>query len=310
MAKDYYEVLGIQRGSSEADIKSAYRKLALKYHPDRNPNNKAAEETFKEISEAYAVLSDSQKKAQYDQFGASGFHQKYSSEDIFRGTDFNKVFREFGFGGDGGGASGGFDDILASLFGGGGRGGFSRAGAGARAPSRGSDVDYPLNVEFLEAYKGGERTISFRLNDPDQTQRELSVRIPAGVKSGTKLRIPGRGAPASHPSLPAGDLYVTITVNDHPVFRRVGDDIEVPLSLKISEAILGATATVVTPQGEKSLKVPSAVSGGTKIRMRGLGFQSQDGQRGDLFAVVKISIPDQLSAAQKKLVDELQSAGL
>ncbi len=312
MSKDYYDLLGVKRGATEGEIKSAYRKLALKYHPDRNPNDKKAEDTFKQISEAYAVLSDQQKRAQYDQFGASGFHQKYSSEDIFRGTDFGSIFREFGFGGAGGvgGGGGGFEDIFAGIFGGSPRGGFrGQAGGFQQRAVKGQDVEYPVQIGFMDAFKGGERQISFSLNDPENTRRDMSIKIPAGVKDGAKLRVPGRGAPSPYPGGEAGDLYVVIQVAPHPQFTREGDDILVSLPLKISEALLGTTADVDTPAGIKSVKVPAGVSGGTKIRMRGLGFK-QGSQQGDLYAVVQLQIPERLSKEQLQVAQSLHQVGL
>lgn len=301
---DYYELLGVAKTASDSEIKSAYRKLALKYHPDRNPGDQKAEEKFKEISEAYAVLSDTQKRAQYDQFGSSGFHQRYNSEDIFRGTDFGSIFREFGFADHGG--RGGFDDIFSGFFGGG--RGFGQGGGFQQRQMRGQDVEYPLEVTFMEAYSGGERSIHFRLQD--NTERELSIKIPVGVKSGTKLRIPGRGAPSAYQGGAAGDLYIIITIQDHPRMKRVEQDIEVPLPLKISEALLGATTSVETPQGEKTIKVPAGVSSGTKIRLRGLGFSDNKGQRGDVFAVVSLRIPESLSQEQRKMAEALVQVGL
>jgi curved DNA-binding protein len=310
---DYYKVLNVNKDASDAEIKSSYRKLALKYHPDRNQGNKESEETFKKISEAYAVLSDPQKKKQYDMVGDAGFHQKYSTEDIFRGTDFSSIFNEFGFrGGPGGGRSGAssFEDLFGSLFGGAG-GGFPGGGQRyqQRAPEKGQDVEYPLQVGFMEAYNGGERQISFRLSDG--TARDLTVKIPAGIREGTKLRVAGRGAPSQNGGA-AGDLYVIIQIAAHHQYQRVNDDIETPLKLKISEALLGSEAQVETPQGFKKIKVPAGVAAGTKIRLKGLGFPSTAGSktRGDLYAIVTLSVPEKLSKQQKEAVEALAAIGL
>ncbi len=293
---NYYDVLGVPKTSSQEEIKKAYRKLAMQYHPDRNPDNKAAEEKFKSISEAYAVLSDENKKKQYDTFGDTQFHQRYSSEDIFRGTDFSKVFSEFGFAGG---------DIFSTIFG----GGFQRQG-GRGGPfgghMRGQDVEYPLTIGFLEAYQGCERRIQFRLSDG--TSRDLTVRVPAGAREGSILRVAGKGAPGPQPGTD-GDLLIQLRVTPHPDYTRSEDDIERPIQLKMSEALLGCSFDVDTPEGSKRIKVPAGVKPGTKIRLKGLGFPSRQG-RGDLFAVVQYSIPEKLSQQQRDAVVALQGLGL
>lgn len=312
---DYYEVLGVDKSASDSDIKSAYRKLALKHHPDRNPDNKEAEEKFKKISEAYAVLSDNQKRKQYDQFGDSDFHQRYSSDDIFRGTDFSSVFNEFGFGnGGGGGGAGGasIEDLLSGIFGGmsggrprgpGGQSGFTRA------PQKGSDVEYPVQISFHDGLNGCQRNVSFQLSDG--TQRQLTVKIPGGTKTGGKLRIAGRGAPGPG-GAPAGDLYVVIEVASHPDFTLQGDDIETDVKVKLSEALLGGSAEVHTPNdGDKKIKIPAGVKHGTKIRLKGFGFPKAGGKtRGDLYAIVNIDLPQNMSGEQKKAAEALREVGL
>lgn len=286
--QNYYEILGVQKSATEAEIKKAYRKLAMQYHPDRNPGDKEAEEKFKQINEAYAVLSDTQKRQQYDTFGDQRFHQQYSSEDIFRGTDFGSIFEEMGLGGR--------NSFFSSIFGGGAGGyGGGRGAGGYGGPQKGQDVEYPLSIGFMEAYSGAERRVNFSLSDG--TQRELTVRIPKGVKSGAKLRISGRGA-ASRTGGAPGDLFIQIQVAEHPEFKRIEDDIEVALALKISEAFLGCSKMVNTPDGPKKIKVPAGVRAGTKIRLRGLGFTDASGQQHDLHAVVDLEIPKELSQEQ------------
>ena len=292
---DYYEVLGLKKGASSGDIKKAYRKLALKYHPDRNAGDQEAEKKFKKISEAYAVLSDDQKRQQYDTFGNQGFHQRYSSEDIFRGADFSDIF---------GGMGGGAGDIFSKIFGGMGGGGFG----GRPHPVKGQDVEYPIQIGFDEAYRGSEREVSFRLSDG--STRNIKLKIPAGVKEGGKLRVAGKGA-QSHNGGPPGDLFVKVSVAKHPTFIRVEQHVEVSAALKISEALLGTSVELHTPEGEKTIKIPPGVKHGTKLRLKGLGFPSVGGnERGDLFAVINIEIPKNLSDDQKAAAENLAEQGL
>jgi len=299
---NYYEVLGVAKGASDDEIKKAYRKLALQYHPDRNQGNKQAEDKFKSISEAYAVLSDSEKRKKYDMYGDAGFHQHYSTEDIFRGADFSQFF------GGGQGFNGDINDLFGSLFGmGGGRRGGGGFGFRQQGPAKGQDIEYELTITFLEALKGSERPISFRLTDG--TQREFTVKIPAGAAEGMKLRVAGKGAPGPRGGA-AGDLMVAIKVSDHPQFKRVGNDIESPLNLRISEALLGCSAEVNTPDGGKKLKVPAGVRPGTKIRLKGLGFPDRQGGKGDLYGVVEYTIPEELSSRQREAIEALQGVDL
>jgi len=298
--QNYYETLGVPKTANEAEIKKSYRKLAMQYHPDRNQGDKTAEEKFKQINEAYAVLSDEKKRQQYDMFGDQRFHQQYSSEDIFRGTDFGSIFEEMGLGGR--------SSFFSSFFGGGGGGGPGPGGFGRGAgPQKGQDVEYPLAIGFMEAYNGAERRVNFSLSDG--TQRELTVRIPKGIKTGARLRVSGRGATSRSGGAP-GDLFIVVQVADHPDFTRVDDDIEAPLKLRVSEAFLGCSKMVNTPEGPKKIKVPAGVKAGTKIRLRGLGFTDQQGHQHDLFAVVDLEIPRELSQEQKKAIETLAEAGL
>lgn len=298
--ENYYDLLGVAKTANEAEIKKAYRKLAMQYHPDRNPDDKSAEEKFKKINEAYAVLSDADKKRQYDTVGDSRFHQQYSSEDIFRGTDFSSIFDEMGLGGQ--------NSFFSSFFGG--QGGGRRPGApgfAQQGPAKGQDVEFPVNIGFLDAYRGVEKPISFKLTDG--TTREMTVKIPKGIKAGAKLRIAGRGAPSRSGGQP-GDLFIVVTVLDHPDFKRIDDNIEVTLSLKVSEAFLGASKGVNTPEGEKKIKIPAGVKAGTKVRLKGLGFPTAGGGAGDLYAVVDLDVIKDLNSAQKNAIEAMQEAGL
>ena len=298
---DYYKILDVERSASDVDIKKAYRRKAKQYHPDFNPGNKEAEETFKKVSEAYAVLSDPQKRKQYDTFGENQFHQRYSAEDIFGNTDFASIFEEMGMGGG---------SFFADLFGGarGPRGRSGGFGARGGAPVRGQDVEYEMTIGFMDALKGGERQVNFSLSDGTRTH--LTVKIPPGIKSGDKLRVAGKGA-ASPMGGESGDLYIKIEVGTHPNFTRIGNDMETSLMLKVSEAFLGCSKEVETPDGPKRLKVPPCVTPGTKIRLKSLGFPDREGGgRGDLFAVVTLDVPQHLSKPQREAVEQLKEAGL
>lgn len=294
---NYYDTLGVSKSSTDPEIKKAYRKLAMEYHPDRNQDNPQAEEKFKQVNEAYAVLSDKQKRQQYDMYGDQKFHQQYSSDDIFRGTDFGSIFEEFGMG------NGFFDSIFGGgggFQGGQGRGGFSRG------PQKGQDVEYPITVGFMDAYKGTERRVQFSLSDG--SKKDLTVKIPKGISSGAKLRVSGHGARSPMGGQP-GDLFVIIEVSEHPDFKRDGQNIETPIKMKVSEAFLGCSIAVPTPDGDKKIKVPAGVKPGTKIRLKGLGFKTAKTQ-GDLYAIVELEIPQSLSDEQKTAVASLQECGL
>jgi curved DNA-binding protein len=299
---DYYELLGVKKGATDDEIKKSYRKLAMKFHPDRNPGNKQAEDKFKQISEAYAVLTDTEKKRQYDMFGDQKFHQNFSQEDIFRGADFRNIFTDAGFDG-----SDIFSRIFGSGFGGGpGRGGFG--GGFSAGSAKGQDLEYAVTISFNDAFKGAERHVSFRMNDG--SSRELTIKIPAGVREGGKLRVAGKGANSPYGGQP-GDLYVVISVAPHPTYSRTGNDIESKISLKLSDALLGCSKDIETLDGSKKIKVPAGVKPGTKIRLKGLGFpQPGKSERGDFYGVVDYDVPEKLSSKQMDLVKSLAEAGL
>ncbi|RLB20738.1 MAG: J domain-containing protein, partial [Deltaproteobacteria bacterium] len=264
--KDYYKILGVSKGASPEEIKKAYRKLALKYHPDRNKGDKAAETKFKEINEAYAVLSDPEKRKQYDTFGAEGFHSRFSQEDIFRGFDFNTIFREFGFGGTR--AQSIFSEIFGGAMGGGGRHEFYSEGSPFDSPFggfhkrsrgiKGQDLVYELTITLDEAARTTTKVISY---DVDGRRETVSVKVPAGIASGQKLRLPGKGRPGINGG-PPGDLYIQIRVLDHPTFNRQGDDLYLKRPIKFSEATLGTEIQVPTIDGKTlKLKIPPGTQG-------------------------------------------------
>lgn len=302
--KDYYQTLGVNKNASDEEIKRAYRKLAMKYHPDKNPNKKEAEERFKEINEAYAVLSDKEKRKQYDTYGAEGFRQRFTQEDIFRGFDFDEILsglfggrgrREFRYGG-----RGGFD--FGDLFSG--QGAYQDMG---RMPQKGEDILYELSISLEEAASGGEKRISYRKNGKIE---EVSVRIPRGIETGKKLRLVGKGMEGRRGS-PPGDLYLQISVREHPVFTREGDDLIVEKEISFPEAVLGTTIEVPTLEGKKRVKVPPGTQSHTKMRLKGLGmphFQKEG--RGDEFVKVLVRVPKKMTEKGKKLVEELARESL
>ena len=303
---DYYKVLGVQKNASPADIKKAYRKLAMKFHPDHAKGDGASEEKFKKISEAYAVLSDPEKRKQYDTFGSAGFQQRFSQEDIFRNFDFSDIFREFGF--SGGGAPTG-DGGFRFSFGGGSP--FGSAFGGRRQQRqavKGSDLVYELPLTLQEVATGTTKTVSFKHRGQSEN---LTVKIPKGMISGKKLRLSGKGQ-ASPYGGPAGDLYIKAQVVKHPVFEADNYDLYVYHQIKLTQALLGTQISVPTLEGkELSLKIPPGTRPKTKMRLSGHGLPHMKGSgRGDLYVVLSIEMPKQLTAEQKKLVAELAETGL
>ena len=303
--KDYYAILGVERTADADTIKKAYRKLAAKHHPDRNPGDEVAEERFKDVSEAYGVLSDAQKRKQYDMFGAEGFGQRFSQEDLFRDMDFGQIFRDVGLGG-----MGGFD--IRSIFGGGGgrgpaRGGFNPFGGGGPAPrpTRGKNVENPLTIGFHEAYHGGERT--YQING-DKGLENISVKIPKGIKTGQKLRVRGKGMPG--PAGP-GDLMLTVTVAEHPVFRRDGDDVTMDLPVPFTAAALGDAMEVELPNGDtRRLRIPAGTPSGRRMRIRGEGFSGKGGSKGDLMVRIMVTVPETLSDEARSAIEALRELDL
>jgi curved DNA-binding protein len=308
MADDYYQILGVQKTADPEEIKKAYRKLALKYHPDKNPNNPTAEERFKKISEAYAVLSDQEKRKQYDSFGSDQFSQRFSREDIFRDFDINSILRDLGFGGGAGaGRRGGFsfrgNDPFADLFGSGRQGFYN-------APQKGSDLQYNLNITLEESVFGADKKLALQR---DQSVDEMNVKIPAGISTGKKLRLSGKGAPGPQNG-PPGDLYLNINVVSHPIFARDGNDIHIEKSITFSQAVMGTSIDVPTLEGStKRIKIPAGAQNGTKIRMKGYGAPGLKGTgstKGDQFVKISIEVPRKVSDKQLQLIKKLAEEGL
>ncbi|MDY0391432.1 DnaJ C-terminal domain-containing protein [Desulfobulbus oligotrophicus] len=314
---EYYQILGVDKNATADEIKKAYRKLALKYHPDKNPGNKEAEEQFKKISEAYAVLSDQEKRQQYDTFGSAGFRQRYSQEDIFRNFDLNDILRQFGFGG--GFRSGGGTTFHTSGFRGGGspfenifgqtgmRG--DSGGSYRPQPIQGSDLTYEMTVSLEDVLHGTEKTISLRRGD--QTEK-VAVKVPKGIEDGKRLRLSGKGA-ASSGGGPAGDLYLKMHVAPHPVFQRQKDDLVVEHRIPFSEACLGTSVDITSLDGKKfNVKVPAGIQQEAMLRIKGHGLPAGPigGQRGDLLVKIAIRIPKTLTPEQEEAVRALSTVGL
>jgi molecular chaperone DnaJ len=351
--RDYYEVLGVPKSASLDDLKKAYRDLALKYHPDRNPGNKEAEEKFKEITEAYEVLSDPEKRRTYDQFGHAGF----GPSGFDWRQDFGRVRADSDF-------SDIFGDLFGNLF------DIFETDTGRRADrSRGSDVEVRISVSFREAALGSEKYISVsrfdpcdqcggtgsrsrkgkiacsqcrgtgqvkysqgfftiaqpcprckgtgeNISDPCQncqgngrvrTMHKVLIRIPAGIESGTTLRLKGLGNAAASPQGKRGDLYVTVFVERDEFFKRQDDDLYCEVPIPLSTAVLGAEIEVPTLTGNVKLKIPPGTQNGTAFRLRNLGLPRVSGYgKGSLFVVVRVEIPRVLSREERRLWEQLQ----
>lgn len=314
MSQDYYAALGVSRGASQDEIQKAYRKLAKKYHPDMNLDDKTAQKKFKEVQQAYDVLSDEKKRKLYDQFGAD-FEQMGAGPGP--GPQWSSQvppgFSGFEFGGAGAGGGENLPPELQDLlrqFTSGGEGGFqfgpiptSRRRSSRRAAGQpGADLRHEVEVPFRTAVMGGE--ISLRLTRPGRKTDTIAVRIPAGIEDGKTIRLRGQGEPSSLGGA-AGDLLITVRVAPHPSFRRDGLDLIVRVPVTLAEAALGAKVDVPTPQGAIALKVPAGTSGGTRLRARGQGVKSAAGETGDLYAEIMIVIPKQLDDESAELMRQL-----
>ena len=291
--KDYYKILGVDRKASADEIRKAYRKLALKYHPDRNPNDKSAEDRIKEVNEAYQVLGDPEKRARYDQLGSeySNWQQRGGSPNDFdwsrfgggaRGTrvnmdDLNEMF--------GGGDA--FSDFFRSIFGG---AGASPSTGGRARPSRG--MEQPVTISLGEAYHGASRQLQ-------SDQRRMEVRIPPGVKSGSKVRVAG-GSPDG------GDLYLVVDVAQDPRFEREGDILRTTATVDVFTLLLGGEAEVETMAGKVKLSIPAGTQPDQVFRLAGRGMPhlNKKDVKGDLFVKLKVQVPKYLSPKQRELLEE------
>lgn len=274
--RDPYRVLGVERTSDADTIRKQYRKLAKEFHPDVNKDPRAAER-FKEINGAYDVLSDDDKRRAWDEFGEASTRPGFDAD---QARAWRSTGGGFGFGGGSPGAGGQVDveDLLSSLFG---------SGQGRAGVRRGQDQQIELRVDFLTSVTGGERQVTLRR--PEGGTETLRIPIPAGAKHGGKVRLRGQGAPPRGGG-PCGDLVVVLDVPDHPLLRRVGDDLELDVPLTVLEAVRGGTITVPTPTGEVKVAVPEGAKSGTRLRIKGRGIQKR-GTPGDLYLVLRPTVP-------------------
>ncbi len=307
--QDYYSVLGVSRGATAEEIKKAYRKLAMQFHPDKNQGNKAAEEKFKQITEAYEVLSDEQKRAGYDKFGHAGAQGFGGGQ----GGPFGSGGGFGGFGGFGGGgpSPGGdpfqdiFGEVFGDIFGGG-----TRSGPGGFSPksraSKGADLRYSLNLSFEEAAQGCEKTIHFiRVRNNTEESAKLIVTVPAGVKQGQRLKLRGEGDGGMNNG-PSGDLFVVINIQDHSFFKREANDCILELPMTFTEAILGSQVEIPTLTGKASLKIPPGTRTGQTFRLKGKGFTKVGGfGAGDMLVKIIVDTPDEVTKEQRELVEQL-----
>lgn len=319
MAKNYYQILGLPKGAGGEEVSKAFKKLARKHHPDMNPGDKKAEEKFKELSEAYEVLSNPEKKKKYDTFGSADFEG--FPEAGFPGAGFpgggvpgggQSYTYTYGPGGGARGGGKGFDfedlgDIFGDIFSGGlgglgkkKKGGFRPQGfrpeGFGRTPAgqRGKDLRFSLNLDFLEAIKGGEKKIRL----PNGVA--FNVKIPAGVQDGARIRLTGKGEPGLAGGEP-GDLYIEPRVAPHPFFKRVGNDIELEVPLSLSEALTGGKIKIPTLEGSGELKIPAGAQSGQKLRLKGKGVVNmKTKETGDLFVILQIKVPESLDPKTKE----------
>ena len=288
--RDYYEVLGVNKNASDDEIKKAFRKLAIKYHPDKNPGDKEAEAKFKEANEAYSVLSDKTKRQRYDQFGHSGVGGAGGGAggNPFEGFNFNGQSFNFDFGG---GGFGGLDDILGAMFGG-----------GFRGVRRGRDYRTTTTIDFKEAIFGCTKNVSV---DGEQ----IKLRIPAGIYDGQSIRLNGKGGPAPQEGGQRGDLYVEVRVRAHKRLTREGDLILSEVTISMVEAVLGTEVDVETVDGEVTMKIPAGTQPGTNFKLSGHGApRLGSDERGPHIVTVNVEIPENITRKQKELIEEFDKA--
>jgi curved DNA-binding protein len=310
MARNPYETLGVKRDASEEDIQKAYRKLARKYHPDMNPDDASAKTKFQEVQSAFEILSDAEKRKNYDQYGTAdphfhpgagagapggGARWTYSTGPQSHPFDLNDLF---GAGGGEEPAAGGFADLFKQ---------FRRSGGSARSPApqaRGADLKHEMTIPFATAIKGGEVAVAVQRGDGNL--ETINIKIPAGIDDGKRIRVRGQGEPGAG-GAPPGDILVTIHTSPHPFFRRTGNRLDVRVPITLAEAAGGAKIDVPTPWGTIALSIPPATSSGKRLRVKGHGVRPKNGEPGDLFAEIQIVLPDELSEEDRRTLAEVSA---
>jgi curved DNA-binding protein len=288
---DYYKILGIDKNATQEEIKKAYRKLARKYHPDLNPNDKNAKSNFQQINEANEVLSDPEKRKKYDQYGkdwqhAEQFEKEQQSRRQSSGT-YRKEYSGTTYDGD-------FSDFFESMF-----GGASRAGRSRQVKFRGEDYNAELHLDLADAYETHKQTLAVN-------GKNIRITIPAGIENGQTIKIAGHGGPGIQGG-PHGDLYITFLIANHPKFKRSGNDLYATVELDLYTAVLGGEITIETLKGKVKLTVKPETQNGSKVKLKGKGFPvyKQEGKFGDLYITYSIAIPRNLTRKQKELFTEL-----
>jgi DnaJ-class molecular chaperone len=304
MNKDYYKTLGIDKSASKDDVKTAFRKLAHQYHPDKGTGN---ETKFKEVSEAYSVLGDDKKREQYDRFGSAGptgggggsYGGNYGG---FSGQDFGGFdFSQFTQGGNGGGVEFDLGDIFGEFFGGGGSAGWRKR------VRKGQDITVDLEITFSESVFGVEKEFSLTKNHSPKAEK-IKVKVPADINNGETIRL--RGAGETIPDGQPGDLYISISVRPDPLFQKAGKNILTEINIKLSDALLGMKYPLKTLDGDIELKVPEGINNGEMLRVKDKGVPIDSRHRGDLLVKVKIKMPSHLSRSAKKLIEDLKKEGI
>ncbi len=310
-AKDYYKILGVSKTATKEEIKKAYRSLARKYHPDLNPDKKDAEEKFKEVQEAHEVLSDEEKRKTYDMFGSAEFRPGgrttwKRADDTGQAYEYSYSANDFS----------GFEDIFKDLFGSAGEGRPGRGRGEAfrdifstvtkERASRGRDLEYQIEIDFDTAIRGGVRDLSISRQKQDGVETEkLSVRIPAGVDNGSRIRVQGKGEGGGA----KGDLYLRVKVKPHPVYSRKGDDIYLEVPVTVYEAALGRKIEIPTIDGTAEMTIPPGVQSGTRLRLKGKGVTNlKTKARGDQYIEIKIAMPDKIGEDDRKRFEELENS--
>jgi curved DNA-binding protein len=299
MARDFYQDLGVARTATKDEIRKVYRKLAVKLHPDRNPNDPKAEERFKNVNRAYHVLTDDKQRRLYDEFGEDALREGFNADaarayrtgtgGFGRSVNVEDLFSR---GGDVGGAPGGIGDLFGDLFG--------ARSARRRAPRRGQDVASEVAIDFVSAIRGAELKLTV------EGTKEVTVRVPRGADDGDKVRVPGHGG-AGMLGGEKGDLLLTLRVRPHPLFRRDGLDLDLDLPITLGEAFHGAKVRVPTPSGEVTLSVPPHAQSGQIVRLKGKGVE-RSGQTGDLYVRFMVQVPTSDAIEIREAVDRIEAA--